>query len=57
MAYQNQPVIYIQMALGSGGIFAYIYDCTGNSVSISENDLEDFVKQTQSGKLIYSNLP
>lgn len=56
-SYLTQPVIYIRMALGSGGIFAYIYDCNGNNVSISGNDISSFEQQAQQGTLIYSNIP
>ncbi len=55
-SYQNQPIFYITMALGSGGIFAYTYDCNGKNVLISSDDLTAFEQNAQKGKLIYSNV-
>lgn len=54
-SYHNQPVFYIRMALGSGGIFAYVYDCNGITVSISQNEMTTFEQNAPQGKLIYSN--
>ncbi|MBB1287402.1 hypothetical protein HRH25_23705 [Flavisolibacter sp. BT320] len=56
-SYQTRPVFYIKMTLGSGGIYAYIYDCNGNSVSIAGNEMTSFEQQAQQGTLIYSNTP
>ncbi|MBS1574999.1 MAG: hypothetical protein JST09_06805 [Bacteroidetes bacterium] len=56
-SYQSRPVIYIRMAMGSGGIYAYVYDCTGNTVSINDSEMISFEQQAQQGILIYSNIP
>ena len=57
-SYQNQPVFYISMALGSGGVAFYLFDCNGITVRISPSD--DVVIFSQNAKkdiLIYSNVP
>jgi phosphoribosylformylglycinamidine (FGAM) synthase-like amidotransferase family enzyme len=54
-SYRNEPVFYIRMALGSGGIYAYIYDCNGKTVYINPDDMLIFEQNAQQGKLIYSN--
>jgi len=56
-SYQGKPVIYIRMALGSGGVYAYIFDCTGNSISISDSEILNFEQQAQQNTLLYSNIP
>ena len=56
-SYYNQPMFYIEMAMGSGGLAAYIYDCSGNSVTIEPNDIDTFYPNAQKGTLIYSNVP
>ena len=54
--YQNKPVFYIRMAMGSGGLAVYIFDCTGTRVTISPNDVLAFSLEAQKGVLIYSNV-
>lgn len=54
-SYQNQPVFYISMAMGSGGIAAYIFDCDGIAVKIEPNDVG--FEQDAQKTLIYSNVP
>lgn len=56
-SYQNQPVFYISMAMGSGGIAFYLFDCNGITVRISPNDVIAFSQDAQKGTLIYSNVP
>jgi hypothetical protein len=56
-SYNNQPVFYIRMLLGSGGIYAYIYDCNGKTVTISTDDMVEFEQNAQQGQLVYSNKP
>lgn len=56
-SYRNQPVFHIRMALGSGGVYAYVYDCDGKTVSINSDDMIEFEQSAQQGKLIYSNGP
>ncbi len=45
------------MALGSGGIYVYNYDCNGKAVIIEPNDITSFTQNAQMGSLIYSNVP
>lgn len=54
-AYKNKPVFYINMAMGSGGIAAYIYDCSGIAVRIEPADTG--FEQVAQKSLIYSNVP
>ncbi len=57
-SYQNQPVFYISMAMGSGGLAFYLFDCNGITVRISPNDdVVAFSQGAQKGTLIYSNVP
>ncbi len=56
-SYRSQPVFSVQMALGSGGIYAYVYDCGGKTVYIEQSDTSKFAQDTQNGTLIYANAP
>lgn len=56
-SYQNQSVFYVSMAMGSGGLAFYLFDCNGITVKISPNDIVTFSQNAQKGKLIYSNVP
>lgn len=56
-SYQAQPVFYITMMMGSGGIYAYMYDCKGSRIYIAESDVTSFYQQAQQGTLIYSTMP
>lgn len=56
-SYHNQPVFYITMILGSGGLYGYRYDCNGDNVTIPPNDIITFDQNAQKGTLIYSNVP
>lgn len=53
--YKNNPVFYISMAMRSGGIAAYIFDCNGTTVSIDPADTG--FEQVAQKSLIYSNVP
>lgn len=55
-SYHNQSVFYISMAMGSGGIAAYIFDCDGIAVKIDPSDV-GFEQDEQKRTLIYSNVP
>lgn len=56
-SYNNLPIFYIKMAMGSGGIYAYTYDCNGKNVFIEPNDMSAFEQNAQKQTLIYSNVP
>jgi hypothetical protein len=56
-SYKSQPVFYIIMGMGSGGLARYVYDCAGSSVTISDSDFFAFEQQAPKGTLIYSNMP
>lgn len=56
-SYHNQSVFYITMMMRSGGLYAYIFDCTGKTVTIEQNDVSDFSQNAEKGMLIYSNVP
>jgi hypothetical protein len=49
--HQNKPVFYVQMMMGSGGLPARLFDCSGTAVTVG---VEGYPQQ---GALIYSNLP
>lgn len=55
-SYHNQSVFYISMAMGSGGIAAYIFNCDGIAVKIDPSDT-GFEQDEQKRTLIYSNVP
>ena len=57
--YQNKPLFYIQMPLGSSGLPGHIFDCTGTTVTTSQNgDILSFPVEPQKHfQLIYSNVP
>lgn len=56
-SYHNQPVFFITMMLGSGGLYGYRYDCNGDKVTIPQNDIITFDQNAQKSTLIYSNVP
>ncbi|HUH33928.1 MAG TPA: hypothetical protein VLZ28_08230 [Daejeonella sp.] len=57
-SYQNKPLFFIMMPMGSGGIFAYLFDCAGTTVKLSPtDDVLAFSAEAQKGELIYSNVP
>lgn len=57
-SYQNRPVFYITMNMGSGGLAFYLFDCGGTTVRVSPNDdVLAFSQTAQKGELIYTNVP
>ena len=57
-SYQNKPLFFIMMPMGSGGIYAYLFDCAGTTVRFSPtDDVLAFSAEAQKGELIYTNMP
>jgi len=57
--YQNEPVIFVRMAMGSGGLYGYVYRCDGSSVNF-DNDpsqVETFFSKMEKNQIIYTNVP
>jgi hypothetical protein len=57
-SYQNKPVFFITMIMGSGGLAYYVFDCDGSKVNIIQGQDEiTFSDRAEKGQLIYSNVP
>ncbi|WKN46269.1 hypothetical protein [Tunicatimonas pelagia] len=58
--YQNDYVIFVRMAMGSGGLYGYFYRCDGSQINFSKDnpdEVEAFLQSIEEGSLIYTNLP
>ena len=58
--YQNDYVIFVRMAMGSGGLYGYFYRCDGSQIDFSEDDpseVETFLQGVEKNTPIYTNLP
>lgn len=57
--YQNEPVVFVRMAMGSGGLYGYVYRCDGSRVDF-DNDprqVETFFSKMKKNQIIYTNVP
>lgn len=50
--YQDQPVIFIDMAMGSGGVFGYWFYCDGNPVSFEDEMMPPMTMKN----ILYTNI-
>lgn len=50
--YKNQHVIYVDMALGSGGVAGYWFNCNGSSLSIETDKPPTATKKNK----LFSNI-
>jgi len=55
--HQNKPVIFVNMSMGSGGIYGYLYHCDGSKVDLNPSEVETFFSNLKKDQIIYSNLP
>lgn len=57
--YQNEPVIFVRMAMGSGGLYGYAYRCDGSRVDFDNdpNQVESFFSKMKRNQIIYTNVP
>ncbi|MET0245072.1 MAG: hypothetical protein ABW174_16450 [Flavitalea sp.] len=55
-SYGNEPIIYIKMLMGSGGLYAHVFNCAGERIMIPESDVT-FIPKAEAGDVIYSNVP
>lgn len=54
--YNSSPVFFTDMAMGSGGVIGYWFNCDGNNFSIDdETEFLTFVNGMKLNKIIYSN--
>jgi hypothetical protein len=54
--YKDQPVVYTDFAMGSGGIAFYLFDCNGNPVSCEGDDAIGNIPNLAKENIIYSSL-
>ncbi len=54
---QNEPVIFVNMAMESGGIYGYLYHCNGIRVDLDPSQVETFFPNLKKDQIIYSNVP
>lgn len=57
--YQNEPVIFVRMAMGSGGLYGYVHRCDGSRVDFDNDprEVEAFFSQMNKNQIIYTNGP
>jgi hypothetical protein len=56
--YKNQSVFMIKMAMGSGGLYAYLFDCSGNQVSVNQEVAGTlFTDIEKRNNVLYTNKP
>ena len=51
IGFQGNDVVFVQMPMGSGGIYGYWYNCDGTKLV-----LEDTIIFAKMDKLIYTNI-
>lgn len=55
--HQNEPVIFVHMSMGSGGLYGYLYHCDGSKVDLDPSQVETFFSNLKKDQIIYSNVP
>jgi len=56
--FRDQPVFVVDMMMGSGGIFMYLFGCDGERIKdVSSEEITTTIAGFQRKNLIYSNLP
>jgi len=57
-AYQDKPVIFARMAMGSGGLYGYVYQCDGSRVDFDDDpsSVATFFSNMKKDQIIYTNV-
>ena len=56
MSYKDQPVVYTDFAMGSGGIAFYLFNCKGNPVNLEADDEVGNIPNLAKENIIYNGL-